>query len=84
MFKLGLVLIFAISVTFGYNTDINSDFTWHDVEDIEDVEETPDPKYTSINSEYERHYLEPEPEDVEDVGAVFKFQEKRGKLLTGK
>jgi hypothetical protein len=82
MFKLGVVLIFAISVTFGYNTDINSEFTWHDVEAVEDLEVTPDPRYTSINSKYERHYLE--PEDVELKGCSYMFHETRGKLLPGK
>jgi hypothetical protein len=74
MFKLGVVLIFAISVTFGYNTDINSEFTWHDAKEVEDLEETPDSRYTSINSEYERHYVE----------SIYCLQETNGKFLTGK
>jgi hypothetical protein len=57
MFKLGVVLIFAISVTLGYNTD------------------TPDPRYTSINSKYERHYL---------VHDGYYYQETSGKFVTGK
>jgi hypothetical protein len=81
MFKLGVVLIFTISVTY-IPRYINSEFTGHDVEDVEDLEETPDPKYTSINSEYERHYLE--PEDVEVKGLSYKFHETRGELLAGK
>jgi hypothetical protein len=75
MFKLGVVLIFVISVTFGYNTDTNSEFTWHDVKDIEDLKETPDPRYTSINSKYERHYL---------VHGGYYYQETSGKFVTGK